>query len=659
MTKRLWVFIFIISLAISATSLFIFHAYNNKNVLASNQITGGSWSTTGAGDVGLVHDGNTGTGIDLNYGEEINWTLSGTYDVDLHRIYNGGAAIDLKRCSYPYSGIGFQCTYGGAYDDWLNLTTMGAGHLDPGWNDENLVPHSVTNIKLACYDIPSHHCIINEFEAYGAGGGGGGDGDGDGNGGTQPGGDTSPSGSGTTQTTKYTTPSGKTITLVIQGGTALGIVTPNGGERYAAAGKTEITWEFQNIDNVKVGKVDILLSTDGGQTFPITIASKIDNSGNYVWEIPEDLELDKGRIKIVVYDPDGKEINSDISEGDFAIYKSRGKAAMASAKQSILDKLRLNENQLYWLLVATGAIIFLVLLLELFPALVSWLLSAPSFSSTFSRFASIFESLGLSRKKKPWGIVYDSYSRVPIVNAQVQIFDVQRKKLRQTRFSTKEGRFGFLVPEDPYGYYLRVTKKGYTFPSKIAKQEKGQNIYATFNYSTPIKPTKENPVVNTNVPLDNQNIQIFKKATLGFFNFLLKLYLYLRMPLLIIGTIFALFAFWQEQAAPEIIFVVLYLYLWIYELYQHTVKFKPWGVSEDEQTKDPTSLTIVRLISDKGKIIQSTVSDAKGKFFVLANEGRYSIGATAQNYLPYRSGSFNLDRELTRGRLKAELRKMT
>jgi gliding motility-associated-like protein len=71
---------------------------------------------------------------------------------------------------------------------------------------------------------------------------------------------------------------------------------------FAGESKT-ITWEIAdtNIAPINTTLVNILLSTDGGLTFPTTLASNIANNGNYSIIVP-DLTTTKARIKVEAVD---------------------------------------------------------------------------------------------------------------------------------------------------------------------------------------------------------------------------------------------------------------------------------------------------------------------------------------------------------------------
>jgi len=79
-------------------------------------------------------------------------------------------------------------------------------------------------------------------------------------------------------------------------------ITSQGEVGYKIRGGTleNISWNVAKTDQSPIGvsEVAILLSTDGGKTFPITLADGVSNSGTAQVFIPNEIDTTKGRIKI-------------------------------------------------------------------------------------------------------------------------------------------------------------------------------------------------------------------------------------------------------------------------------------------------------------------------------------------------------------------------
>jgi hypothetical protein len=93
------------------------------------------------------------------------------------------------------------------------------------------------------------------------------------------------------------------------------VTQPDGGETWYIDSFFDITWTA--TDNVGVTSVDILLSTDGGATYPQTIAAAEDNDGVYAWQVDVP-PTTQARIKVVAYDA-AMNSGEDESDADFTI----------------------------------------------------------------------------------------------------------------------------------------------------------------------------------------------------------------------------------------------------------------------------------------------------------------------------------------------------
>ncbi|MBI5866446.1 MAG: agmatine deiminase family protein [Planctomycetes bacterium] len=88
-----------------------------------------------------------------------------------------------------------------------------------------------------------------------------------------------------------------------------------GMQSLVPADSVNITWITD--DDEAVSNVDLLLSTDGGQTYPTTLAAAIADSGSFTWTVPN-VTTSRARLKIIARDAQGN-TGSDQSDTNFAI----------------------------------------------------------------------------------------------------------------------------------------------------------------------------------------------------------------------------------------------------------------------------------------------------------------------------------------------------
>ncbi len=97
------------------------------------------------------------------------------------------------------------------------------------------------------------------------------------------------------------------------------VITPNGKEVIDAGSKVAIKWVSN--DNIGVMKHDIALSTDGGMSFPISIANGLDGTTQeFLWNVPN-LATSQAIIRVTAFDAANNSTN-DVSDEKFTIQKT-------------------------------------------------------------------------------------------------------------------------------------------------------------------------------------------------------------------------------------------------------------------------------------------------------------------------------------------------
>lgn len=94
------------------------------------------------------------------------------------------------------------------------------------------------------------------------------------------------------------------------------VSSPNGGETWDANTTETVTWDVAGTSAAPISatQVDIHLSTDGGQTFPILLADNVDNDGTQDLLIPA-VSTAKARVRVSA----SGNIFFDVSNADFLI----------------------------------------------------------------------------------------------------------------------------------------------------------------------------------------------------------------------------------------------------------------------------------------------------------------------------------------------------
>lgn len=123
------------------------------------------------------------------------------------------------------------------------------------------------------------------------------------------------------------------FTIAVATPASITVLSPNGGETRIINSGALITWTNGGGFS---GNVDILLSTDGGASFPNVVANNIGNIGFFNWTVPN-LPTSNARVRVRAT---GSGSPSDDSNGDFTIVAGTlggavGHAGGASSAQMV------------------------------------------------------------------------------------------------------------------------------------------------------------------------------------------------------------------------------------------------------------------------------------------------------------------------------------
>lgn len=248
-------------------------------------------------------------------------------------------------------------------------------------------------------------------------------------------------------------------------------------------------------------------------------------------------------------------------------------------------------------------------------------------SLTARIFFPLIGLLGIDRKAKPWGIVYDADTKQPIDPAVVTISTRENGvgEFTQTRITDIQGRFTFLIA--PGHYILKALKTNYVFPSKIVKGQtdgKFQNVY----HGEIIEVTNPD-IINLNIPMDpmsfdwNQSIKPKNKNVI--LNFAKEKG---RLILIITGTLTSALSYILSplalNLAPLLIFPLNLAFV------KTNIQRKMWGIVFNQKTKEPVPRVEVKAINIAVNLtLAHTATDHLGRYFLLLSQGTYTLKVEA------------------------------
>jgi len=241
------------------------------------------------------------------------------------------------------------------------------------------------------------------------------------------------------------------------------------------------------------------------------------------------------------------------------------------------------------------------------------------------------------KKRKDWGIVYNSLTKLPVDLATVRLIDAQTDAIVQTRVTDSNGRYMFFVESGVYR--IVVSREGNLFPTKILQGVEEDGGFLKIYHGEPIHIDDERGNLSVNIPLDPVGAnktpkrillnKIFKSsqqiiARLSIFIGIVALIITptITVGLLLLFQIILYFAF-RRLAVPK--------------------RIKNWGVVYDKKTKKSLKRVIVRLFdSEFNKLIATQITDGKGRYSFLVGKSKYYITYELAGYEKYKGGDVNL-----------------
>jgi len=374
---------------------------------------------------------------------------------------------------------------------------------------------------------------------------------------------------------------------------------------------------------------NILINLYPKEDYPYSVVDHYQNIGNYDWAVPEDNSLTSNQavIEIIGRDRDDNEIAKDRSDR-FRI------------KQRWLPLPELTP-EIKTQLAAEGPLVSLLFLGLLWPYLIGTLDRNRFFTDLLSLLNFWIQEAKfffyLKRRPKKWGVVYDYQDKLPLAYVKVMLFEKKSDRLKDTYITNSQGEFGFLV--EPGDYYINIQKTGFTWALRAKEAPKinqflnkdgsfklgkkkdlwkegvTDGYYNDLYFGQVFKEqgprTKRRlqlsiPLIMVEQTLFNLLLSLFRKITNFFYRF--------RMPILIAGTIVAIYLLIAQRGLIDIIVLIIYIILWLIEL----LKVKELrGYGRVINTKgEGVGLAMIRVIAQDGRLIQTQVTGPDGRFIL-------------------------------------------
>ena len=249
----------------------------------------------------------------------------------------------------------------------------------------------------------------------------------------------------------------------------------------------------------------------------------------------------------------------------------------------------------------------------------------------FKLWGLLLSALGLRRRNRPWGTVYDSVTKQPIDPAYVTLTNLKTKE-ENTSITDLDGRYGFLVA--PGKYALTANKTNYIFPSKKMSGKTEDILYGNLYLGGEINVQITGAVISKNIPLDpikfdwNEFVKGEKKM-MKFYSKREKLMRVITDWIFRLGFVISVVSLLLVNAPYNYIIFILYIVLAL--LRKFGLRQKTSG-SLTEKDGTPLSFAIIRVFDSELKVeITNKVADKIGRYYCLVNKGKYYVRVEKKN----------------------------
>lgn len=245
------------------------------------------------------------------------------------------------------------------------------------------------------------------------------------------------------------------------------------------------------------------------------------------------------------------------------------------------------------------------------------------------------------RRKKAWGIVYDSLTKKGIQLAIVRLYDQETGKIILTRITDKRGRFFMELQSGKY--YATVTHQDYIFPSIYLADETEDGEYLDLYFGGKIDIDEDDTTLTISVPLDPKDRQIEPDR----FAIYKALFRKLQYSIAWLGVFVALIIVLIKPTPLMICLFASHLLLTIYfRNIGKPAKPKSWGVVRASWSRKPIARAVVRIFDkEHNKLLETKITNRVGRYGFLVNSNVFYLTASKPGYTTTKTKDIDLSGE--------------
>ncbi|TAN40443.1 MAG: hypothetical protein EPN22_17335 [Nitrospirae bacterium] len=241
------------------------------------------------------------------------------------------------------------------------------------------------------------------------------------------------------------------------------------------------------------------------------------------------------------------------------------------------------------------------------------------------------------RRRKNWGIVYNSLNKLPVDLAMIRLVNVETGRIAQSKVTDSAGHYVFMASAGRYR--LEVKKGAFIFPSALLADVKNDGRFADVYHGEPIEVKEEKTVITANIPLDPAG-EHKRPARLAWEKFGRAAQNFISWGGIIVTAV-------SLYISPKWYVAVLLgahlLFFFLFKKLSAPSRPKSWGIVYDKKQRKPIAKVVARLFNSAlNKMVATQITDSGGKYSFMAGNGRYYVTYERAGYLPAQSDVIDL-----------------
>lgn len=234
-----------------------------------------------------------------------------------------------------------------------------------------------------------------------------------------------------------------------------------------------------------------------------------------------------------------------------------------------------------------------------------------------------------SKKRKPWGVVYDSVKKSLLPRVVVRLWNAETGKLVDTVVTDANGIFK-LTPKIGK-YVIKVALPNYTFPSKLVTSGTDTgftNIY----FGEVIEVKEETQALMLSIPMDPEKGKMKKQIGKQILSFLEDVVALISPIILIAGFVYSVIVTVMFPITVNYIILALYALTFLIKIYVYITKPRLFGTVTSVEGRVMSGLEIGLFDAEFKNLVARTFTNKQGAYnFVVKNEN-YFVQLLDNNY---------------------------